>query len=100
MGKLAEDVGLEAGAFWRMGDGPHVQLNKRDRFCTLQQALNDAGYHCGAVDGVIGKMTKTAIEAASGDAGKPWRVSWRASRLMPLRPELFRRSVGQGKFNT
>ena len=97
MGKLAEEAGLEAGAFWRMGDGPHVQLNKHDRFCALQEALNNAGYHCGEVDGVIGKMTKKAIEAASGDSGKPWRVSWRASRLMPLRPELFRWLVEQGK---
>jgi len=29
----------------------------------IQQALNDAGYNCGTVDGIIGSNTRTAIKA-------------------------------------
>lgn len=98
MGKLAQEVGLESGAFWRMGDGPHVQLSRKDRFCVLQSALVRAGYHPGPVDGVVGKRTMAAIADAGKDAGIPWRVSWRMRRLFPMRPGLWKwiREKGEG----
>ncbi len=98
MARIAREVGLEPGAFWRMGDGPHVQLSRKDRFCVLQAALDCAGYHPGPVDGAVGKRTRAAMEAAGKDAGIPWRVSWRMRRLFPMRPELWAwiRNKGEG----
>ena len=89
MGALAREVGLESGAFWRMGDGPHVQIEKIGRFKILQAALGAAGYSPGPVDGKPGKRTLAAIEAAGKDADLPWEVSWRARRLFPIPPELW-----------
>ena len=90
MGKLAEMVGLEAGALWKtFRDGPHVQLAKEERIKALQSALNAKGFDCGFVDGDFGPMTKSAIRRAGISYGGPWSVSWRQRRLMPCSPALW-----------
>lgn len=43
----------------------------------IQQALKDAGYDPGDVDGIPGPNTQTALEAAFRDAKRSW---WRSSR--------------------
>ncbi len=92
LGKLAETVGLEAGALWRtFRDGPHVQIGPRlERVKLLQTLLADRGYACGPADGDCGPRTKAALQAAGAAAGVEWRVGWRQSRLMPCHPAIFR----------
>lgn len=70
MARLAVDQGLEAGALWRtLKDGPHIQVPKRDRLRLLQEALGARGYACGTPDGVMGPLTRSAIERAGEDFG-------------------------------
>ena len=97
LGRLAELVGLEAGALWRtFRDGPHVQLTKTDRIKALQEALAAKGFSAGAIDGDCGPKTKAAIKAAAKAAGISGRVSWRQSRLMPISPALWEWLHDQG----
>ena len=59
----------------------------------LQEALNKAGFDCGAVDGIFGKNTKKAVEAyqksrglkADGIVG---RQTWTSLGLMPEEPKV------------
>lgn len=90
LGKLAEDVGLEAGALWRtFRDGPHVQMVKSARIKALQQVLQDRGYAPGPIDGDVGPKTMAAIHVAGVASGVTWHVSRRQSRLMPIHPDLW-----------
>ena len=91
LGKLAEMVGLEAGAMWRtLRDGPHVQLKKEDRIKALQSALNGRGFDCGEVDGKFGPKSRAAIEDAGHASGERWSVSRRQANLMPITPAHWR----------
>ena len=85
MAKLAEDVGLEAGAFWtRLKDGPHIQVPKTDRIILAQTALRDAGWNVD-VDGRLGPQTKSAISSAAKEHG----VRASGSSLFPMSPALW-----------
>jgi hypothetical protein len=87
LGKLAADIGLEAGALWRLfRDGPHVQVPKADRMLLVQSALKAKGFDVGPCDGIIGARTRRAIVDAQEKSGIT--VSYK-SRLMPLHPLLW-----------
>jgi len=87
MGKLAKDLGLEAGALWRtFRDGPHVQVPKKDRMKMVQDALNAKGFNAGPADGIIGPKTRSAIMAAQQKSGLVGRFR---SKSMPVDPDLW-----------
>ena len=87
LGKLAEDIGLEAGALWRtFRDGPHVQVPKKQRMKLVQEALNANGFDVGPSDGIIGPRTRAAIAKANKEAGV---LGTFKSRLMPVHPDLW-----------
>lgn len=72
------------------GEGSLPTLRKGDRgdeVKTLQAALNEAGYDCGAADGIFGKKTKAAVQAfqkahALSVDGICGRQTWTALGLM------------------
>lgn len=67
-GELAEADGLTWGGSWeRLRDGPHIELQPRDRVRALQMALKDKGYDPGTVDGLDGPKTQAALRAAEAD---------------------------------
>ena len=66
--------------------------SKGEEVKILQNALNEAGYDCGAVDGIFGKNTKKAVEAFQKDKGLKvdgicGKRTWTALGLMPPEPE-------------
>ena len=92
MGRLAQDVGLEAGAFWiRLKDGPHVQVPKKQRSMLVQDALNGAGASL-VVDGDVGPATRSAIKSIADELG----VLTRRSSLLPISPALWARLHEEG----
>lgn len=85
MARLAEDVGLEAGAFWRrLKDGPHVQVPKGDRVSLVQSALLAGGWNVD-VDGKAGPQTRAAIASAA----KHFDVHTSRTSLLPVSPALW-----------
>ena len=87
LGKLAKDLGLEAGALWRtFRDGPHVQVPKKQRIKLLQDALTAKGFDVGPSDGIIGSKTWGGIVLAQQQSGILDSVK---SRLMPVHPDLW-----------
>jgi len=87
LGKLAKDLGLEAGALWRtFRDGPHVQVPKKQRIKLLQDALTAKGFDVGPSDGIIGSKTWGGIVLAQHKSGILDNFK---SRLMPVHPDLW-----------
>ena len=87
LGKLASDIGMEAGALWRtFRDGPHVQVPKHQRMVLVQDALKAKGFDVGPCDGIIGPRTRSAIMAAQQKSGLVGRFK---SSLMPVDPDLW-----------
>ena len=46
-----------------------AEPSSAEQIKAVQQALNDAGYNCGAVDGLAGKKTEAAIKAFEKEKG-------------------------------
>ena len=61
--KVPNDEPLTTGE----GEGDHLPTIKKgsrgEAVTTLQNALNEAGYDCGKVDGIFGKNTQAAVKA-------------------------------------
>ena len=88
MGKLAAEVGLEAGALWRFfRDGPHVQVPREERMKFLQHALCAKGFDPGPIDGIIGGRTRAAIRLASSASNI---LGYQRRGLMPVTPQLWK----------
>lgn len=60
-------VGLLLGNVQAATAGPAAS----DQVKAVQQALNEAGYDCGKVDGLAGKKTEAAVKAYEKDKGLP-----------------------------
>jgi hypothetical protein len=49
--------------------GPDSDVSPQDTISSVQQALQEAGYYSGAVDGLLGPQTRQAIAAWQRDHG-------------------------------
>ena len=63
-----------------------LNLTANDREL-VQRALNDAGFKAGAIDGVFGRKTRTALEGRQKRKGKPETGYLTEAQLAVLRSE-------------
>ncbi len=70
---------LEGAPVFDAGN-PEAGLN-RDQMRLLQQRLTDRGYDVGGIDGILGRMTRAAVQAEQQRLGLP-ADAWPTTALL------------------